>query len=178
MNGFELREKIETSKRQLKELDRQIQKSPIVHVSKATLALPGATQPNISIAELYWRRRAHVEALAKLEVLQEKHNVNTLLVLKEDPVGSPTGTEHSLAEIIKLKGVYQAQRDMIHASILSTEQMEQWQARARNEDASVACLAYSTGDMQTLVAMRDGLDDLITQIKSLIAQGNMKVVRE
>ena len=46
MNGFELREKIETAKRQLKELDRQIQKSAIVHVSKATLALPGTKHPN------------------------------------------------------------------------------------------------------------------------------------
>lgn len=178
MNGFELREKIETAKRQLKELDRQIQKSAIVHVSKATLALPGTKHPNIPIADLYGRRRAHVENLAKLEVLQEKHNVSTMLTLKEDPHGAPAGTEHSLAEIIKLKGVVQAQRDMIHGSILSTEQMEQWQARARNEDASVACLAYSTDDVNTLVLMRDGLDDLGTQIKSLIAQGNMRVVRE
>ena len=175
MNGFELREKIETAKRQLKELDRQISKSPIVHVSKAALAAPGAKQPTIQIVELYRQRKALVRYLAKLEVLQEKHNVSTMLVLK-DPNGS--GEKYPLAELIKLKGIYQSQRDMMHMSLLQTEQMEQWTARARNEDTSVACLAYSESDMQTLATTRDYLDDLITQIKGLIAQGNMSVVVE
>ena len=177
MNGFELREKIETAKRQLKELDRQIVKSPVIHVSKAALAAPGAKQPSIQIVDLYNRRRALVEGLAALEVLQERHNVSTRLTLV-DQQKSPQGSEVSLATLIKLKGIFQAQRDMIQMSLLQTEQMEQWAARARNEDPSVACLAFSEGDIQTLQSTRDYLDEMITQVKSLIAQGNMKVVAE
>ena len=175
MNGFELREKIETAKRQLKELDRQIGKPAIVHMSKAALAAPGAKQPTIQIVELYNRRRALVELLVSLEVLQERHNVTAMLTLN-DTRKTPSTYLVSLAEAIKLKGVFQAQRDMIHASILSTEVMETWQARARNEDPSVACLGYTETDVQELVATRDYLDEMITQVKGLIAQGNMKTV--
>lgn len=168
MNGFELKEKIEVVKKQLKENERLLTRDPSVFIDRTRETI---TQE--SLTDLFSIRTTLQENLTKLEVLQERFNLETIL-------DGPSGKKISLAECIKLRGMVDSTNKLLQNSVLlleSTTNARYRQTQTKESAYSVE-LRYDKSDTKKLPELVVKNDEYLGKIKALIAEGNSRTIRE
>lgn len=168
MNGFELKEKIEVVKKQLKENERLLTRDPSVFIDKTR-----ETVTQEYLTDLFETRTALQENLTKLEVLQERFNLETIL-------DGPSGKKVSLAECIKLRGMVDSTNKLLQNSVLLLEGITSARYRQTQTKDSVYIpeLRYDKSDIKLLPELVAKNDEYLGKIKALIAEGNSRTIRE
>jgi len=167
MNGFELKELIETTKRRLTENDKLFTKNYVVWAPKDNLP------QKQSVVGLLEAREVLMNTLANLEVVQERFNNETMFVWR--------GKQVSLAYLIKMRGILDAYRTKATQllGVFESDPVSSYRGNLTTQHANVPVwILDETEARATLAAKITELDEQISKVKGLIAEGNIKAVRE
>lgn len=167
MNGFELKEKIEAVKKQIKENERLVTRDPTVIVIKSQ---EGEKEPE-SLAALFERRLVLQQELLQLEVKQEKFNLETTLK-------NSRGEVLTLAECIKLRGMLDSSLKLVENGVLLLEGVDSGRNRmSLTKDSSwFPGSRYEKQDGKKLPRLIEEISEILSNVKALIAEGNSKTV--
>lgn len=166
MNGFELKEKIELTKKRIKEVEMDIQRASTIEYGKSEDVQYEKVE-KISVVELFENKTKLNSELAFLEKSQEMFNVQTMLKFETQTL--------SLSEIIKLYGMKAKQISELEVIISSRYGLPAYN-RSITKDSLMIPYLKAKETEQELKNVKHSFEEQLSVLKSLIATGNSKTI--